>query len=232
MSEFDVTIFVSRPLESNSNIKIYLKSIHVEFEAISLIDFSQTPFLLPNTDWLFFYSKSGVRFFFDQLNQKIDLSIYKYASFGVSTGKYLEKQIGRALDYSGNSNATQVAEALTKKSKKETICFVVGENSLRSIQSLLPVEINKKEIVVYKNQPRTTLELHHFDIAIITSPMNATTFLKSGGSADHYISIGNTTSEVLKSLNINSSIAKSPSEIGITESLKGLYKEYYNGVAK
>ncbi|MFT4566834.1 MAG: uroporphyrinogen-III synthase, partial [Saprospiraceae bacterium] len=47
-----------------------------------------------------------------------------------------------------------------------------------------------------------------------------------------YISIGNTTSEVLKSLNINSSIAKSPSEIGITESLKGLYKEYYNGVAK
>ena len=62
--------------------------------------------------------------------------------------------------------------------------------------------------------------------------MNTSTFLNLGGSADHYISIGSTTSVTMDQLNLDPSQAPYPSEAGLLAILKSVYEDYYYGKTK
>jgi len=225
MNDSQPTVFVSRDLDSNSDLYNLLKEIKADFYATSLIDFTPVSFTIPATEWLFFYSKTAVRHFFQSIENKVELDNYKFAAFGKSTGKLLEEKIGKHLNFYGVAQKEPVAISLTESIGDQSICFVVGKQSLRSVQSLLPKHIQQSEIIVYNNEGNKSIELKKYDIAVITSPLNAFTFLSSGGSADHFISIGQTTSNALASKNITSIIAPTPSEEGLSQSLKRLCQE-------
>lgn len=222
-----VSIFISRELDSNSELNEFSASISAYLDDFSLIEFTQIPFIPPRERWLFFYSKSGVRYFFNQIESEFDITKYKFASFGPSTGKYLESRIGKSISFCGNTDTNEVTSSLVELIGMDSICFVVGKQSLRSVQSILPKTISSSEIIVYNNQPLTNVELRQYDIAIITSPMNASTFLKQGGRAEHYISIGSTTSESMIQLGLSAIQAPHPSEAGLNIILKSVYKDFY-----
>jgi len=62
------TIFISRKLSKDSFFKTKLEEAGFTIHGKSLLKFSAIPFQkTPKSDWIFFYSKNGVKFFFQRL---------------------------------------------------------------------------------------------------------------------------------------------------------------------
>ncbi len=217
-------IFVSRTLEEAGVLSDFLRHIDAVVSAHSLIDFSPMPFQFPSTQWLFFYSKKGVEYVIDQGGNTDIIKRYSIATFGASTAYYITNQYDLDVSYTGSSNAAIVATEINEIIRTETMCFVCGSKSLRSVQQELADDKNICEITVYDSQPRTDQSLSHYDIAILTSPMNVRTFVVMGGSADRYLAIGSTTQKALNAYNINSEKAHVASEEGLVHALKLMIK--------
>ena len=191
----------------------------IDWHGVSLIHFRSVSFELPSTEWLFFYSKNGVKFFKERFEERKNLiAEYKCLTYGPATLEYCSKY----FDTRGhaNSSAKQSLHLITQHTSLEEITFVRGENSMHSVQNIANVPLT--DLVVYSNQPKEGLQLDHYDVAILTSPLNAKNFFASGGRALHYISIGPSTAKVLKELNLHCSIADNPTEKGISKTLKKL----------
>lgn len=218
-------LFISRSLTSDSILAHYLRDLKVEVTARSLIHFSAMPFVLPEVDWLFFYSKSGVKYFFQQIDPDSVASTYNIAAFGPATASLLRQCLGRAIEFEGSGNAKDVTPVLLGLIQQDSIGFVCGTNSLHSVQQLLPSSISHHTITVYDNQ----VQLHHppsqYDIAILSSPMNATGFFESGCQALQYISIGPTTTDAIASYGHMARTAARPQEAALKELLKTLIPE-------
>lgn len=213
-------IFVSRYLREDAPLHKYLTAIDAQVTALSLIDFKPCPFELPDSEWLFFYSKSGVDYFIDKIESLETLSKYKFATFGEMTGQALEKAINKPVDYVGNAQADKVIAELFPQVGSKGICFVCGKASIRSVQKKWPATLAYKEVIVYDHQPKKDIELSQYDIAILTSPMNVEAFLQSGGQAKTILCIGTTTAAAIRTHPGNILIADSPSEKGIVLSLQ------------
>ena len=114
----------------------------------------------------------------------------------------------------------KVAHELVGMLEVNEITFICGKHSLRSVQKEMDTKPHS-EIVVYNHFPKDNNPLDHYSIAILTSPMNVSAFFSNGGSADQYISIGNTTAEAVSLHNESTSIAKEPNEQSIAHFIKG-----------
>jgi uroporphyrinogen-III synthase len=219
-------IFISRSLVQTS---VLLNQFPVErflWTAQSMVEFSSHPFELPESDWLFFYSKTGVTFFHQQCKS---LSKYKIACFGPGTAKAIETLYQCKCDFIGTGEKNSTAEGLLSLLKNESICFVRGELSAMSVQRIIALQIEWSEIIVYHNQITEQAKLKHYDVAIMTSPLNYQGFIKNGGTAQHIISIGPTTFKKIHEINAEQhiasqmSVAQNPSEESIAEVLGDIY---------
>ncbi len=221
-------VFVSRYLAEESPLLAYLRSEQIEFQAESLIAFTDVSFDLPLTDWLFFYSKKGVQHFLNQAALK-DLESYHIACYGGGTSRYFESVTDRTADFVGTGISDTTLAPLLDAIGDDSIAFVHGQRSVRAVEKKLPNHINHSSVVVYDNQQRTDVALSHYDIALMTSPMNYRAFIANGGSTDHIIAIGPTTAAAIEQHNLQKSIeikslhsAHSPSEAAMLNLLKSL----------
>ena len=216
-------IFISRKLEEDSILLDYFKSKKLSFLDQSLIDFSPVKFERPWSEWLFFYSKNGVRYYFDQQPPQ-RMRSHKLACFGPGTASYLLDNYGFMPDFIGTGEKNSTAVGLLNSASNESVCFVLGRQSIRSVQELVGEKLEATEICVYDNTPITTSNLQTYKTAIITSPMNYESFVASGGSANRLISIGATTSRKIKELNPSIAVHQSeePSELSILNTFREL----------
>ncbi len=216
-------IFISRKLEEDSILLDYFQSKKLSFLDQSLIDFKPVKFERAWSEWLFFYSKKGVRYYFDQ--QPLQrMRSHKLACFGPGTASYLLDNYGFMPDFIGTGDKNSTAIGLLNSAANESVCFVVGRRSIRSVQELVAEKLESTEICVYDNTPVTVTNLQTYKTAIITSPMNYESFITNGGTAKHVISIGATTSQKIKELNPSIAVHQSeePSELSILNTFREL----------
>lgn len=216
-------IFISRKLEEDSILLDYFKSKKLSFLDQSLIEFSPVKFERPWSEWLFFYSKKGVRYYFDQQPPQ-RMRSHKLACFGPGTASYLLDNYGFMPDFIGTGEKEATTLGLLNTAANESVCFVVGRQSLRSVQAIIGEKLEWTEICVYDNTPAVTPDLSTYKTAIITSPMNYESFVTNGGSADHIISIGASTSQKIKEISSAKAIHQTdePSELSILNTFREL----------
>ena len=209
-------IFISRNIDSSSPIlKVIGDNILVDQ---SLIEFSALDFDTPPADWIFFYSRNGVKFFFE--NGNYELYPYLWACMSEGTADELSQYV-TDISFIGSGVPDDVASSFEKiMPPSEITCFIRAEKSLDSIHKRLDRE-NDFSLPVYKNTPITNIPEQNFDILIFTSPMNVDAWLSKREFNDEIIiSIGNTTADHLSSFGIkNVLIAETPSEESIAKCL-------------
>lgn len=215
------SIFVSRHLEAISPIQDIARQYKLELTHRSLLKFEAVDFEAPDTKWLFFYSKTGVKYF----SNYCSLSHYKIGCYGLATAAYCMKfsHVSFQCDANTEIGIKKVEEYIGA----ESLTFILGKKSLRSLQKAIPQRTNHKEVIVYDQAKSQDSELNLYDLAILTSPMNADSFFDNGGKAFEYIAIGETTGKTLRKYGIDPMVAVKPSEDGIAESLVSALKTYF-----
>ena len=209
-------IFISRKLTSDSPIRKIAEGHYIKDQ--SLIQFSQLEFDPPEADWVFFYSRNAVRFFFEETN--LELFPYQYACLSDGTAEELSKYV-LDISFVGNGKPEEVAQLFQEVRKPyEPVCFIRANNSIDSIHNLLKSE-NTFSIPVYNNQPIKDVLTDDFDILIFTSPMNVDVWFSVNEYQDQpIIVIGNTTESAVQRYTIeNIKVANQPSEEAIAKLL-------------
>jgi len=218
-------VFISRNLDDNSLFKSILTKEGYTVTGISLLTFFSIPFnSLPKVDWLFFYSKNGVKYFFDQKNYPFNQST-SIAAMGPSTAKAIGRY-GYQVAFTGKGTPTKIANAFRDQVKGQKVAFLRASNSKKSIQTMLKGEIEVLDRVVYRNIPLTNCFLPPYDVLVFTSPANAQTYFKYNNSLakQPIFSIGETTTTTLQNLGIQKVItAPNPTEIAIANVISAYF---------
>lgn len=215
-------VFISRSLNPDS---IFLQKLKVaDFEVIgeSLVQFSPVPFTnFPETDWIFFYSKKAVRFFFENI-QSTGLQIHaKLATLGEGTAAALENY-GFRPNFTGNGQPEATAKEFLKVAENQEILFPRAQNSRQSIQELLKGKIEVLDIVVYQNIPRNDFQIPECNWLVFTSPLNAEAYFQrySVKAGQKIIAIGETTEGALRTIGLEKIyISESPSEEALANAI-------------
>lgn len=212
-------IFISRSLNPSSPIR-NITGDHVLLDQ-SLIEFSPIDFEEPRADWIFFYSRNGVKYFFEKGNY--ELYPYLWACMSEGTADELSHYI-TDISFIGNGSPTEVASAFIDQIKPgDVTCFIRAEHSLDSVNKSIGNVVDFS-IPVYNNIPSQSIPSQEFDILIFTSPMNIDAwFKKRKYKNESFIAIGQTTAKHLKQYGVkNVIVSNHPSEEAIANSLKEL----------
>ena len=210
-------IFITRNLASDSAFNTILTEAGFQVTGISLVKFIARPFQpIPDIDWLFFYSKNGVKFYFDQITTTNE-SFPKLAAMGTGTARMISER-GYNVDFIGKGTPVEIAKAFSKVVKGQRIIFIRAENSKRSIQKALPSDTLASERIVYANYPIRNTAIPPHDVLVFTSPLNASTYFEYNSIAPNQqvYSLGPTTTEKLHELGIAAiNTAPQPSEVSL-----------------
>lgn len=208
-------IFVSRSLSKDSPIRKVAHSHEITDR--SLIQIQPLPFsIAPDTTWLFFYSKNGVKI---ALNQ-VDLRQYKLGAIGKGTANLLMQE-HHNVDFIGQGDNSLIASAFSQCLKKDDhVVFLRALHSQDSVKSLMNCH-NCHSIPVYSNELSDDVPLDDFDVLIFTSSRNAKSYFKKKKVTNKkIIAIGTPTQKTLEDLGCkNIILASSPSESGIADVL-------------
>jgi len=226
-------VFITRDLEEDSIIVTDLLKKGLVVHGKSLISFNRLPFTkVPESDWIFFYSKQGIRHYFDGLDDPAcwagvrmgmprKIKQPKYGTFGKGSAGFLKSYRNINPDFEGIGKAEATSQAFLKKANNQTVLFVRGKNSLQSVQHLVKDEkIEQIDFVVYDNQPLTKFSVPQCHFLLFTSPLNAQAYYKrySIKKWQKVFAIGDTTAEALLSLGLkNIKVAASPSLAAMIE---------------
>lgn len=213
------TIFISRQLSADSVFLNTLSPLGLTILGESLIEFKTILFdTIPSSDWLFFYSKNGVKYFFEQLS--VDIKLPKLATIGKSTAQYLEQNYPFKVSFVGTGDPKSTAAQFLKKAEGKNITFVQALHSKQSVQLLLDKQIESNNLVVYQNIARQNIKNPNAEILVFTSPMNAENYYKNFSCLKpaKIVVIGKSTAKALEKLGIsNYLIADAPNEAALAK---------------
>ncbi len=222
----DKTVFISRDLSPESPFRSQLEAADFLVTGRSLLDFKLIPFsAFPTTDWIFFYSRKAVDFFFTQLqNLPIDLKI---AAYGPGTGEALKTHKVTA-DFVGTGEGVSTLAGFIKiAGDQPTVLFPQAHHSRRTIEKLAGNQLMSFPLIVYDNLPKTAIEASQATFLIFTSPLNVKAYFDQHALAKHQriIVIGKTTGAALEAYGIvDFEVARTPSEEGLAVTLLELYE--------
>ncbi len=190
----------------------------ISIEDQSLLHFSPISFTDLKSEWVFFYSKTGVRYFLDQGGSHNNKKI---GTFGPGTAHFFFERTNREVDFIGSGERNDVAIKFRKVLNNDMCLFVVGKNSLRSIQKSIKID-QFLEVIVYDNKPKTNIDINNPNVAVFTSPMAVQTYFKNYPHRNHLnIAIGKTTFKSLCDCGIkNNQIADNPTESSMAVALQ------------
>jgi hydroxymethylbilane synthase len=215
------SVFISRELAADSVLARACADHSIALHAESLINFEAVQGDWPNTaDWLMFSSRTAVAMFARQ-----DHSRFVHCRFGA-----IGEGTARALRRLGLSVACTLdplhlessARAFATTVAGQTVAFPQAENSLQSIQAYVQDQVRVLDWVVYRNSPKAQTAIPDVQLALLTSPMNARTYL------EHYperkqqrlVAIGESTAKALRQAGAwNVFEARRPSELALVEAM-------------
>lgn len=209
-------IFISSDLSANSVLHQLKDNYQISYA--SFINFKAIPFDYPShADCLFFYSKNGVKFFFET-QPKLTPNVL-VAAMGTGTAALLNDH-GVSPSFIGTGSVKEIAKAFQQFIEKKHPIFVKAKNSLSSIQKIIGDQIPSSDLIVYDNQIKKGIEKRDEDILIFTSPLNVKAYtLEHHFNNDQIlIAIGERTALALRAFtNSDIKIPKRSTEAGILE---------------
>jgi uroporphyrinogen-III synthase len=218
-------VFITRDLKETDFFKTALEKVGFSVFGQSLIAFSKVDFtFVPECDWLFFYSKNGVKYFFESVDNQLVIN-KKIGTIGESTAAYLVVNFGIKANFIGTGEPLQTAKDFIQIAANKTVIFPHAKYSKQSIQQQLGKNIIAKDLIVYENKMLTGFDIIDADVLVFTSPMNVEAYFNkiTLESNQKIISIGNTTAKALELIGFNDFfIAKIPSEKGLVEAILAL----------
>ncbi len=223
-----VKIFISRNLEDNSKFKS-LEKYGVKLIDQTLLSFEKLNFKFPSkTDWLLFYSRTGVKYFsekYPEIPPKI-----KLAAVGKKTGEMLVKNFGR-IDFQGDGEVESYINFFKNVIENENLTVVRATNSANSLVEKLNGAKRISEIIAYRNYPAKNINPINADIYIFTSSMNVEAFftVNEVQKEAYYIAIGQPTAEKLRLFNVvNVILSESPEEESLFETCKVVLNNHFS----
>ena len=199
------TVFISRELNEESYFHKAMTNKGYHLHAKSLIHFDWVDFDKGiEGDWLFFSSKNGVRFFFEQ--SPILPERFRIAVIGEGTANALQ-EFGYQATFVGEENdTTAIAKNFAEIAMGQKVVFLSAKKSVRGIQKILEKNfsgnIEVEDVVVYSNRVKSHFKIPHCDILVFTSPKNAQAYCKKFtiDETQVIVSIGKTTGKALEKL--------------------------------
>lgn len=215
-------VFVSRNLSPDSAFLKVLAPKGFSIFHESLIHCTSMPIEeIPSSDWLFFYSKNGIKFALQNKSFKAILPTNKIAVMGKGSAQLLIDQ-NLTIDFVGNGRPEETAQAFLELAQGQQVLFVQAKHSRQSIQKLLGENIQSSSLIVYNNELRTDFDIPPCQYLLFTSPLNAVAYYNKYAIDENQkiIAIGATTATKLLELGINKmSIANNPSEEALIEEI-------------
>ena len=214
-------VFISRLLSSHSVFAQKMSENNITLTAKSLIQFSACPFDAPTTaDWIFFYSKNGVKYYFDQISATTKK--YRIACLGPGTANELLLKTGIQADFVGSGAPKETAEAFRALALNKTVAFIQASNSNKSVQQQLSETTNILSCIVYTNTAIAESFSFLGQVLVFTSPLNAKTYFAQNtiNLKQEIIAIGNSTADALEKIGVsNIAIANEPTEAAMAEAV-------------
>lgn len=218
-----MTVFISRTLPPDSTFLMKLMAHGCRVHGERLVRFEPVPIAhLPEGEWLFFYSKTGVRFFFQQIPPS-RIEGYRVGALGPGTAAYLENYCH--VHFAGDGDPLQTAVSFLQLARGQRVVFVRAANSRESIQQLLTGKLIAIDLVVYDNRLRDDFDVPDCEVLVFTSPLNAKAYFskKKKYGFQKVIAIGDTTREALEALGIrNVHVADAPTEDALADKVLAL----------
>ena len=201
------SVFISSDLSEDEYLVRVLKSHDYKVKYESFIEFKSIDFTLPNdTDWLFFSSKNGVKHFFkSQISSEISelKSQINIAAINQGTAQAIY-ELGLKVDFIGNGSDLQKIAHDFDAVANGKIVFPQAKKSMQSIQNNLTKNKNVESLIVYHNQPKSTIDKRSEAVLIFTSPMSVEAYFTKYTleNFQQIISIGKTTSKKLQEFSL------------------------------
>ena len=214
-------VFISRDLKEDSLLARACKDHNISLYAESLLTFEEVSVEWPlSVDWVMLSSRTAVQVL---KNQAPDFApSVRFGAIGEGTARAL-RRLGREVDFTFDPlNMSESAKLFLAEAKHSKVLFPSAETSMRTIQDLLGESVECIDLVVYQNRPREMFEIPVVDRAVLTSPMNARTYLERypERSPDRFIAIGESTAKALKKLGCwNIYEARRPSDLALIEAI-------------
>lgn len=190
-------VFVTRNLGEHDYLYRSLRKLDYTVESKTLIDIKKITIKeLPKTDWIFFSSKHGVRFFF---MQNPEIGNAKIGCIGKSTAQELRLHNRRA-DFIGQSTDTKlVAKQFAAKIGNAKVLFPVPREGMNTIQWQMPKRENAINLVVYATLKVPVEVSSDTGIIVFTSPSNVESYLEKNTFHGHqqYVAMGDATESAL-----------------------------------
>lgn len=215
------SVLITRDLNEDSFFKNVLQGNGYDVKGISFIETNKVAFKdVPQTDWIFFASATGVKFFFEQhpeLRPKV-----KFGVIGKSTEEELKKY-DRNAAFVGSINDTKVVgKKFAKTVGAETVLFPQAKGGLRTIQQQFEDGGKVKDLTVYETVKKTSVDLPQVEVLVFTSPSNVESFFEKGkiSNKQRVIAMGKSTEKKLKEFGVENCILPvSFDEIGLAQAV-------------
>ena len=205
------SIFISRDLPANSSLLDFLSRNGWGVHHRSLIRIEPIPFRIEKEfDWIFIASSNGAKLLLKSYTPPENTRI---GVVGAATAKAV-RSFGIFPDFIGNTgNMNELGDNLSRTVGKDTVLFVGAEGGSERIRSAIPLS-QRTFIPIYRTIKEENATVPHTDVAFLTSPSNAATYLKNvSGKAPILVAIGTTTADFLRSQgNRNVLVPASPRE--------------------
>lgn len=211
-------IFISRDLSSKSVFRQMLGT-KTSLIGLSLIEFKSILFdRIPRADWLFFYSKSGIKYCLSQLDTLDDLT--PIAVIGQASADFLKANYNIEAQFVGTGHPEKTAAQFSLVAKGQKVVFVQAKNSKQSVQNILGKQVIPIDLLVYDNCAKTDFEVPKANVLVFTSPLNVEAYFSkyTYQQEQTIISIGQTTARALKEHGVDEIIiAKEPNEKALAD---------------
>ena len=198
------SVFISSDLNDNDYLVRGLRAHGYSVNYESFIEFKQVDVDFTNdADWLFFSSKNGVKYFFNQIDTS-KIAALKIAAINQGTAQSVY-ELGLQVDFIGQgSDLYKIAEDFDAVASGKII-FPQAKKSMQSIQKNLIKNTVIESLIVYENSPKISISKRNEELLIFTSPMSAEAYFSQHTQQPNQtiISIGNTTTKKLKALGIS-----------------------------
>jgi uroporphyrinogen-III synthase len=191
-------IFVSRAISDDSPFQKLIDIGH-EVYGQSLLDFLPLKFEnFPDSNWIFFYSKNGIQYFFDAISdaQKQAISNRKIAVMGKESARFLASNFGMHVSFIASNSLEKSADDFANILNDDHVLFIKAKHSKATFEKQLQPH-QYQSIIVYENVITTNkIELPYFDILVFTSPLNTESYFHHLGTINErqqVVAIGSTT---------------------------------------
>ena len=221
------SIFISRNLSDRSILTKTLRAYGYQVYGDSMVNFEGINITtIPDCDWIFFSSKNGVRFFFEQ-NPVLPMDV-KFAAIGAATCEAI-LQHHQVPSFRGEgASIGKIAATFAKKARGKRVLFPQAVNSMRSIQKKVMDHLEVIDLKVYNNAPTPIFTVPHCEVLVFTSPMKVELYFEKYDfhPTQTIVAIGNSTAKKLtESRFSNVVIPEEPGELFLLNEIMALKKD-------